>query len=133
MVWKVGDRARELKLAAKRPHGKRLLLSFEGIEDPEAARELIGGVLCVPPQRLPKVSPGFFWTHETKGWRCEDPAGETLGIVDNLEETPAGPQLTLLTPSGKEVLVPFVRPMVVEIDPDQKRIVLDLPEGLMDL
>jgi 16S rRNA processing protein RimM len=132
-TWKAGDRARELKLTARRLQGKRLLLSFEGIADPEAARELTGGVLCVLPERLPRISPDFHWTHEIKGWRCEDFAGEALGIVGLLEETPAGPQLTLETPGGKEVLVPFVRPIVVEIDRDKRRIVLDLPEGLMDL
>ena len=132
-TWKDGDRVRELTLAAGRKHGKRLLLSFEGIEDPETARGLTGGLLCVPRERLPRISPDFYWTHELEGWRCEDPAGGTLGIVRLLEETPAGPQLTLETPGGKEALVPFVRPMVVEIDRDGKRIVLDLPEGLLDL
>ncbi len=132
-TWKAGDRARELKLTARRLQGKRLLLSFEGIADREAARDLTGGVLCVQPERLPRISPDFYWTHEIKGWRCEAPGGQVLGIVGLLEETPAGPQLSLETPGGKEVLVPFVRPIVVEIDRDNKRIVLDLPEGLMDL
>ena len=68
-------------------------------------------------------------------WRIgiEDPAGGTLGVVALLEESPAGPQLTLQTPGGKEALVPFVRPMVMEIDRERKRVVLDLPEGLLDL
>lgn len=133
LTWKSGDRVRELMLTACRQHGKRLLLSFEGIEDPEAARGLTGGVLCVPRERLPRIAPDFHWTHEMRGWRCEDPAGETLGVVALLEESPAGPQLTLQTPGGKEALVPFVRPMVMEIDRERKRVVLDLPEGLLDL
>ena len=132
-TWKDGDHARELMLTAKRPLGKRLLLRFAGIADPEAARELTGGVLCVAPERLPRVSPDFYWTHEIQGWRCEDPAGEALGIVHLLEEAPAGPQLTLETPHGKQVLIPFVRPILVEVDRAARRIVLDLPEGLMDL
>ncbi len=132
-TWKEGDRARELALTAVRSRGRQLLLSFEGIADPEAARELTGGVLCVPREELPRATPDFYWTHEIRGWRCEDPAGKELGIVEFLEETPAGPQLTLETSAGKQVLVPFVRPLVAEIDRDRRRIVLDLPEGLMDL
>jgi 16S rRNA processing protein RimM len=89
--------------------------------------------LCVARERLPQVPADFYWTHELKDWRCEDPSGGTLGVVGLLEETPGGPQLTLRTPGGKEVLVPFVRPMVVEIDRERKRLVLDLPEGLLDL
>jgi 16S rRNA processing protein RimM len=132
-VWKTGERVRELKVSGKRGHSGRMLISFEGIADVDAARELAGGVLCVPFERLPERPPDFYSNDDVEGWRCEDPAGLLLGVVRFLEETPAGPQLTLETPAGKEVLVPFVRPLVVEIDAASKRIVLDLPDGLMDL
>jgi 16S rRNA processing protein RimM len=132
-VWKSGDRARELKVSGKRGHSGRILISFDGIAHVDAARELAGGVLCVPLERLPPRPPDFYSTDEVEGWRCEDPAGLPLGVVRLLEETPAGPQLTLETSAGKQVLVPFVRPLVVEIDAASKRIVLDLPDGLMDL
>ena len=132
-VWKTGERVRELKVSGKRGHSGRMLITFEGISDVDRARELAGGVLCVPFERLPERPPDFYSTDDVEGWRCEDPAGLLLGAVRLLEETPAGPQLTLATPAGKEVLVPFVRPLVVEIDAASKRIVLDLPDGLMDL
>jgi 16S rRNA processing protein RimM len=132
-VWKSGGSARELKLSGKRGHSGRMFLAFEEITDVDAARELAGGVLCVPPDRLPERPPDFYGTDEIAGWRCEDPAGLLLGAAELLEETPAGPQLTLRTPAGKEVLVPFVRPLVVSIDAASQRIVLDLPDGLMDL
>lgn len=132
-VWKTGERVRELKVSGKRGHSGRMLISFEGISDVDRARELAGGVLCVPFERLPERPADFYSTEEVEGWRCEDPAGLLLGAVRLLEETPAGPQLTLATPAGKEVLVPFVRPLVVEIDAASKRIVLDLPEGLLEL
>jgi 16S rRNA processing protein RimM len=132
-VWKSGERARNVTVSGKRGHSGRMLLSFEGIANVDAARELAGGVLCVLPERLPERPPDFYRSDQIYGWRCEDPAGQLLGAVELLEETPAGPQLTLRTPAGKEVLVPFVHPLVRSIDPPAQRIVLDLPAGLMDL
>jgi 16S rRNA processing protein RimM len=132
-VWKSGERARNVTVSGKRGHSGRVLLSFEGIADVDAARELAGGVLCIPTERLPEHPPDFYRSDEIRGWRCEDLAGLLLGAVASLEETPAGPQLTLQTPAGKEVLVPFVQPLVVSIDASAQRIVLDLPDGLMDL
>jgi 16S rRNA processing protein RimM len=132
-VWKSGKRARDVRVSGKRGHSGRMILSFEGITDIDAARELAGGVLCVPTDRLPERPPGYYRSDEVRGWRCEDQAGQLLGTVELLEETPAGPQLTLRTPAGKEVLVPFVQPLVVSIDAGLKRIVLHLPDGLMDL
>jgi 16S rRNA processing protein RimM len=132
-VWKSGERARDVRVSGKRGHSGRMILSFEGITDIDAARELAGGVLCVPTDRLPERPPDYYRSDEVRGWRCEDQAGQLLGTVELLEETPAGPQLTLQTPAGKEVLVPFVHPLVVSVDAGSKRIVLDLPDGLMEL
>jgi 16S rRNA processing protein RimM len=133
LLWIGGGRVRELRLSGRRPHGERLLLSFEGITDVEAARRLSGGALCLPGERLPRGPEDFYWTHELQGFVCEDPSGNPLGRVRLLEETVAGPQLTLLTGEGREVLVPFVRPIVVSVEVDSRRIILDLPEGLMEL
>ena len=133
LVWISGERVRDVRIAASRAHGERWLLSFEGVGDVDAARELSGGVLCLPEGQVPRVPDDFLWSHEVKGWICEDTAGGKLGEVRQLEESAAGPQLTLETPGGREVLVPFVRPIVVEVDRGSRRIVLDPPEGLMDL
>ena len=133
LLWISGDRTMDLKLSGSRVHGKRWLLSFEGIGDVEAARELSGGVLAVAGEDLPDVPDDFFWSHQVEGWSCRDRSGRSLGSVRRLEETPAGPQLTLETREGREILVPFVRPIVVEVDRESRRIVLDPPEGLTEL
>ena len=39
-----------------------------------------------------------------------------------------------LAAAGREaVAIPFTRPIVVSVEPDEQRIVVDPPEGLMDL
>jgi ribosomal 30S subunit maturation factor RimM len=50
-----------------------------------------------------------------------------------LEQTAAGGLLEVRTPSGRAALVPFVRPIVVEVRAEDRLIVLDPPEGLFDL
>jgi 16S rRNA processing protein RimM len=132
LVWRSGDRRRDLRLSGKRRHGKRVLLSFDGVPDVESAKGLAGGVLCLSARKLP-VDPEFFWSEEIRGWRCENRSGERLGVAALVEETPGGPQLTVQAADGREVLVPFVRPIIVAVDRGGKRIVLDPPEGLMDL
>jgi 16S rRNA processing protein RimM len=133
LVWISGDKRLDLKLSGSRVHGERWLLSFEGIGDVDTARGLSGGVLGIAREDLGDVPEDFFWSHEVEGWNCRDRSGRSLGSVRRLEETPAGPQLTLETGEGREILIPFVRPIVVEIDRESRRIVLDPPEGLMEL
>ncbi len=132
LVWTRGTEHRSLSLAAARPHGKRLLLTFEGIASVEEARGLAGGDLSIAGEAFPAPA-GFFYSHELEGFACVDERETPLGVVRGLGQTPAGPLLTLETVSGREALVPFVEEMVREIDRDARRIVLELPEGLLDL
>jgi len=41
--------------------------------------------------------------------------------------------LVISDEAGKEQLVPLAEPIVVKIDPEAKTIVVDPPEGLLDL
>lgn len=134
LLWRrEGAAERTLILASTRPHGGRLLLRFEGIGEVDAARALSGGNLCVPAAEAVPAPEGFYYSHEIEGFRCEDPEGKPLGSATGVEQTPAGPLLSITLPSAKEALVPFVAEFVVRIDRDARTIVLDLPAGLLDL
>ena len=72
-------------------------------------------------------------SHQIEGWRCEDVHGRFAGTVRLLETTAAGALLSIETPSGKEALVPFVHPIVVLVDGSLRRVVIDPPEGLLEV
>lgn len=133
LLWRRGEQSRPLVIAAARPHGGRWLLRFEGVEDLRAARALAGGDILVAEEEAFPAPEGFYYSHRVEGWRCEKPGGEPLGTVSGLEQTAAGPLLTVRTPEGRPVLVPFVAAIVVEIDEAGRRIVLDPPAGLFEL
>jgi len=127
------EEPRRLTVTAVRAHGERVLMRFEGIEGVDAARALCPGDLCVPARDAVPAPEGFFYSHELRGFACVDRAGRPLGTAAGVEETPAGPLLSLTLPSGKEALVPFVAEFVVSIDREGASIVLELPDGLLDL
>jgi len=133
LEWRRGQEIRPLILAGARPHGRRWLLRFEGVENPEAARALAGGELCVPGGEAFPAPEGFYYSHDVEGWQCADRKGRDLGIVAGLEQTAAGPILSVRARDGRTSLVPFVEGIVVEIDREGGRIVLDPPEGLFEL
>lgn len=133
LVWqRDSEPERRLTLTGVRAHGPRLLLSFEGVFDADAARALAGGDLCVPAADSIPAPEGFFYSHEIRGFACVDRAGNHLGDAAGVEETPGGPLLTVSLASGKEALVPFVDEYV-SVDRERRSIVLDLPAGLLEL
>jgi 16S rRNA processing protein RimM len=133
LLWRRAAEERPLTVETARRHGSRILLRFEGIVDPVGARALAGGELCVDSALATPAPTDFYYSHEIEGFSCEDVREGALGKAARLEETAAGPLLAIKTPAGKEALVPFVRPYVVEVDRVSRRIVLDLPEGLMEI
>ena len=132
VVWRSGASERPLKIRGVRPHGGRLRIAFEGVESVDAARALQGGDLCVPEAEAHPAPEGFYYAHELSGFRCVDAAGLELGTVSGLEKTAAGPMLTVVA-AGRETLVPWTRPIVVDVDRTARRVVLDPPEGLFEL
>ena len=133
VTWRRGSESRELRVAAARPHRDRVLVAFEGIADAEAARALKAGELSIPAAEATPAPDGFFYSHEVAGWEVVDTAGRRLGVAAGLEKAPGSPVLSVTRGDGTEAAVPFVHGIVVEVDREQRRIVLDPPEGLMEL
>ncbi len=118
---------------AMRWHSGRLILHFEGVTDRSLVEELRGVVLSVEvdPDERP-ADPDEFYDHQLVGLAVVDPAGAVLGTVS---EVVHGAQDLLLVrrPQGGEAMVPFVAPLVPEVDVSAGRVVVDLPDGLLDL
>jgi 16S rRNA processing protein RimM len=59
-------------------------------------------------------------------------SGELIGEVDEVVKLP-GQDLLSVTKLGKQVLIPMVKQFIVSIDIDSKTIVINPPEGLLDV
>jgi 16S rRNA processing protein RimM len=133
VTWTRGSELRQLRVRTVRPHGRRLLLSFEGFEGIDAARALVDGELGVAQADAFPISKDSYYSHELAGLPCFNQQGILLGHAVRLEQNPGGPLLEIDTPRRSGLLVPFVEGIVVAIDREAGRIVLDPPEGLLDL
>ncbi len=123
-----------LTVVESRPHQNRLLVTFDGIADRDAADGLRGVLLCVDSSSVPPSDdPDEFSDHELVGLRACTPAGDVLGEVVRIEHAPANDLLVLRRPDGGSALVPFVKAFVPDVDVAAGRIVLTPPDGLFDL
>ena len=122
-VLHVGDRP--LTVVASRPHQGRWLVRFAEVTDRTAAEALRGEIVSADPI---EGDDDVLWVHELVGARVYDAAGTDLGPIVAVEANPAS-DLLVVEIGGREVLVPSV--FVVERR--DGRIVIDPPEGLLDL
>ena len=110
-----------LRVVAARPHNRRHLVAFEGIDDRSKAEALRGLVL----QAEPIDDPGETWVHDLIGARVVDQRGVDRGPVASVVANPAGDLLEL----ADGALVPLR--FVVASVPCQ-RIEVDVPDGLFE-
>jgi 16S rRNA processing protein RimM len=89
--------------------------------------------LWIRPEERGVLEGGEHFRSDLIGCQLLDHAtGVTLGVVEDWQEY-GGPLLLQMQRNGKEVLIPFVDAICREVDVAQKRIVVDLPDGLLDL
>lgn len=117
-----------------RPHQGRLLVTFAGVHDRDAAEQLRGVLLCVDTADLPEPEdPDEYHDHRLIGLRAETAEGDQIGEVVAVEHAPASDLLVVRLVDGRRTLVPFVRAIVPEVDLAGGRVVLTPPDGLFDL
>jgi 16S rRNA processing protein RimM len=127
-----------LTVADKRWHSGTLLLQladpagnvFATREDVEALRNTL---LLVPVTDLPAIEdPDSFYDHQLVGLRAQLPDGAPLGEVTAVRHEGAE-LLVVRRPDGGELLVPFVSAIVPTVDVAAGHLVVDPPEGLLEL
>jgi 16S rRNA processing protein RimM len=125
-------RAEPLTLTSVRFHRERPIVGLSGVETMDDAEALAGRELRVPVERLAALPSGTYYRHDLIGCRVETTIGAAIGVVTDVEGTMAGSRL-VVDHGGNEVLIPLALEICPEIDPAGKRIVIDPPDGLLEV
>jgi 16S rRNA processing protein RimM len=114
-------------------HGTTLLLSIEGVDSREAAEGVRNTELLVDVADLPEIEdPDSFYDHQLVGLTAKLPDESVLGEVTAVRHE-AQDLLVVRRAEGGELLVPFVAAIVPTVDVAGGVVVVDPPEGLLDL
>jgi 16S rRNA processing protein RimM len=122
-----------LTVEGARWHREILLLTIAGIDSREAAETYRNTELLVPVADLPELDdPEDFYDHQLVGLSARSIDGTVLGEVAAVRHEGAD-LLVVRRPEGGEALIPFVAAMVPTVDLDGGYLVVDPPEGLLEL
>jgi 16S rRNA processing protein RimM len=110
----------------------RVVLKLADYDDVEAAKKLVGFEFAVPEAERVPLPEDHYYDWELEG--CTVKVGvESIGKVRSIIRTGGIEILEIADENGKERLVPLVDSIVVAIDAAEKTIIVDPPEGLLDL
>ena len=131
-VVMVGPSATARAIREVRFHQGRPIIAFEGIETMNEAEALAGAELKVPAADAGRLPEDTYYHYELIGCEVRDRSGKAIGSVTGVEGTMEMSRLVVAGSHG-EVLIPLVAEICTEIDVARRRIVVNPPDGLLDL
>ena len=112
--------------------GDFLRTRFEDIDNEDDADGILGKEVYLPLSMLPKLEGDKFYFHEVIGFDAEDQRLGNIGKIVSINDSSAQPLFEILK-GDVEILVPMIDDFIVKIDRENKKVVLNTPEGLVDL
>ncbi|RIA08486.1 16S rRNA processing protein RimM [Flavobacteriaceae bacterium MAR_2010_72] len=120
-------------IEASQFHKSELLrVKFEDVDTEQDADSLLKCDVYLPLEFLPKLEDDKFYFHEIIGFKVEDVNYGTVGIVKAINDSTAQ-ALFEIDRDGTEILIPMNDAFIKKVDKKNKIIVVDTPEGLIDL
>lgn len=132
-VWLEKDQMRSThEIAMSRAYKNQFLVKLSGVDGIDDAQQRVGSVLSVAERDLDSLAAGEYYHYQVIGLEVFDTQGERIGIVARTWSTPAG-ELYVVTGPHKEYLIPAVKEIIEKVDFVAGKMVINSPEGLLDL
>ncbi len=112
--------------------GNQLRTKFEGVDTELDADAIMKSGVYLPLTMLPKLTENQFYYHEIIGFTLEDTNFGEVGKIVGINEKTAQP-LFEVDREGVDVFIPMIDNFIKKIDRDANKIIVETPEGLIDL
>jgi 16S rRNA processing protein RimM len=111
----------------------RIILKLADCDSVEAAEKFKNYEFCVAESEIVELDENQYYDFDLEGCTVQELSGRKLGQVKSVLKT-GGPEiLVIAAENGAEIMVPLVESIIVQVDINAKKIVIDPPEGLLDL
>jgi 16S rRNA processing protein RimM len=130
--WPNGDLT-VVELERARPHQGRILLKFKGCDSRDEAEKLRDVRLLVTREQLVRLPADTYYDFDLVDCVVSTATGLLVGKVVGVQNFGAAPLLVVNDDEKRERLIPLASSICTVVDITHKRIVIEPPEGLLDL
>ncbi|HHW00047.1 MAG TPA: 16S rRNA processing protein RimM [Clostridiaceae bacterium] len=109
-----------------------VILKLEGINNMNEAETLKGLFLLVDRENAVKLPEDTYFICDIIGCEVLEENGNTLGIVEDVLQTGSNDVYVVKGHNGREILIPALKSVVLEVLIEEKKIIVKIPEGLID-
>lgn len=132
---KAGFSFSKIQVHRCKPQGKSWVISLEGYNSPEKAKELLNQEVFLLTDQLTPKSAGEFYVHELIGMKVINEQGCEIGKVHSVENYGSADLLNVRSETSekpKEYLIPWIPDTIRKVDNEKKEIMIHPLEGLIE-
>ena len=126
----VGEEHKVMTIEGVRSHAKGLLIKFKDIETPEETARFRNQWVYIKATDAPPLPEGQIYQHQLFGFQVVDENENLLGELVEIIETGANDVYVVKNESGKEILLPAIPSVILDLDPARRFMRVHLLEGL---
>jgi len=108
-------------------------LQLEGIDTEDQAQEFSGLDIYLQTDIISKMEEVNYESEYFVGFNLIEQTKGMIGLVSDIDRSTANALFVVEQEDGKELLIPIAEDYILDIKQDKKEILLELPEGLLDL
>lgn len=113
-----------------RYHKQFVLLKLKGIDDMTSAEMLKGSVVKITEDMAVPCEEGEYYIKDLYDMTVFTDEGEELGIIKDILFTGANDVYVIGQEKGKDILIPAIKQVVLDVDVENKKMTIHLLEGL---
>lgn len=127
-----GQKYQQYTIKSIRWHGGDLLIALEELPDRTAVEIFRNTMVSMKSADMPAPPEGEFYTHQLVDLEVVTDQGEKLGRIKEVIFTGANDVYLVSPPEGKEILLPAIDDVVLEIDLKERTMLVHIIPGLLD-
>jgi 16S rRNA processing protein RimM len=127
-----GENHLPLTISRQRSHNDGVLLAFDGFSTPEQVGRFRNQILYIKSTQAEELPEGEFYFHQLLGLSVLDENGETLGEVTEIMETGANEVYVVTNDAGRELLLPAIAEVILDVNLASRSMKVHLLPGLLD-
>ena|SRR5690625_3271291 len=121
-----------LKIKRCRKHKNALLIHFDGYDSLNEVEFLKGLELMIKEEQLTPLAPGEYYYHEIIGCKVVTTDKKEIGVIESILTPGANDVWVVRGENNKEILLPYIKQVVKEVDVVEKQVMIEVMEGLID-
>ena len=112
-----------------KPHSRTALLSLKEVNNRDQAKALVGSELYIEKSKVADLEDGSYYWFDLIGLNVFTIDEEYIGRLESIIPTGSN-DVYVVKDDATEILIPALASVVLDIDLDRKRMLVQLPEGL---